>query len=182
VPVTFIRGDAQFHPFEPARFDAITSRMGVMFFEDPVEAFTNLRRAARDWAQLRALVWRTAAENPFMTTAEHAAAPLLPDLPPRRPNAPGQFGFADREHVRGILEGSGWSAVALDPLDLPCAMPEAALLPYVTQLGPVGRLLQQADAEQRSRVVELLLPAFEPFVQGGEVRFVSACWLISARA
>jgi hypothetical protein len=49
--------------------DMITSRFGVMFFSDPVKAFSNLRRAARSGAQLRLIVWRNAEENPFMTTA-----------------------------------------------------------------------------------------------------------------
>ena len=70
----------------PASFDALVSRFGVMFFEDPAAAFTNLRRAARPGARLALIVWRSAAENPFMTTAERAAAPFLPDLPARRAN------------------------------------------------------------------------------------------------
>ena len=85
------------HAFEPASFDMIVSRFGVMFFDDSVRAFANLRRAASDGAELHVIAWRSAAENPFMTTAERAAAPLLPDMPARRPDAPGQFAFADRE-------------------------------------------------------------------------------------
>src|SRR5262245_59391182 len=94
-PPTFILADAEKHPFEPATFDAMMSRFGVMFFEDPVQAFTNLRRAAKEGAPLRFVAWRSPAENPFMTAAERAAAPLLPDLPARRSNGPGQFAFAD---------------------------------------------------------------------------------------
>lgn len=103
----FVRADAQTHPFEPASFDRIMSRFGVMFFDNPVLAFANLRRAARDAAELRCIAWRSASDNPFMTTAERAAAPLLPNLPARRPDAPGQFSFADRHRVSSILEGSG---------------------------------------------------------------------------
>ena len=96
-PASFICADAQTHAFEPASFDMIISRFGVMFFDDSVRAFANLRRAATDDAELRFVAWRSAAENPFMTTAERAAAPLLPNLPARRPDAPGQFAFADRQ-------------------------------------------------------------------------------------
>jgi ubiquinone/menaquinone biosynthesis C-methylase UbiE len=90
-------------PFEPASFDTIMSRFGVMFFNDSVRAFANLRRAAKDGAELRFIAWRGPAENPFMTTAERAAAPLLPNLPARRPDEPGQFAFADADRVRRIL-------------------------------------------------------------------------------
>ena len=44
---SFFGADAQTHTFAPARFDLIASRFGVMFFDDPVAAFTNLRHAVR---------------------------------------------------------------------------------------------------------------------------------------
>src|SRR5690349_15458955 len=105
---SFVCADAEDYAFEPASFDMLLSRFGVMFFADPVRAFTNLRRAAKRGAELRFVAWRTAAENPFMTVAERAAAPLLPEPPPRRPDGPGQFAFADDRHVRRVLEESGW--------------------------------------------------------------------------
>jgi ubiquinone/menaquinone biosynthesis C-methylase UbiE len=80
---SFIRADAQTHALQPASFDRIMSRFGVMFFDNPVLAFANLRRAAKDGAELRCIAWRSAADNPFMTTAERTAAPLLPNLPGR---------------------------------------------------------------------------------------------------
>src|SRR5262249_25135771 len=91
VAARFFSANAQVHTFEPASFDTIISRFGVMFFDDPILAFRNVRRAAKDDAGLRLVVWRSAAENPFMTTAERAAAPLLPNLPARRADGPGQF-------------------------------------------------------------------------------------------
>ena len=45
--VEFIAGDAARHQFPVGAFDAIVSRFGVMFFDDPVAAFTNLHRALR---------------------------------------------------------------------------------------------------------------------------------------
>jgi len=180
--VTFIVADAQTYPFAAADFDAIISRFGVMFFDDSVAAFTNLRRAARSGAMLRFVAWRSAADNPFMTAAERAAAPLLPDLPPRRPDEPGQFAFADGDHVRRVLADSGWSDIDLQPIDVPCAMPEDALVGYLTKLGPVGRALQQADDELRARVVATVRPAFDAYVHGAEVHFTAACWLVGARA
>src|SRR3982751_3867582 len=87
VAATFICADAQTYPFDPASIDLIVSRFGVMFFQDPAAAFANLRRAAREDAELHMIVWRGAADNPFMTVAERAAAPLLP-LPERQPDTP----------------------------------------------------------------------------------------------
>lgn len=179
---SFICADAQTHAFEPESFDAIMSRFGVMFFDNPVLAFANLRRAARVGGELRCIVWRSAADNPFMTTAERAAAPLLPDLPARRPGAPGQFAFADRQRVSSILEQSGWGEIDIQPLDVNCALPEKALIGYFTRLGPVGLMLQAADDLKRKQVTETVRAAFDPYVHGTEVRYTAACWMISGRA
>jgi SAM-dependent methyltransferase len=181
-PARFIRADAQTHSFEPASFDMIVSRFGVMFFDDPAEAFANLRQAARDGAELRFAAWRSAAENPFMTTAERAAAPLLPSLPARRPDASGQFAFADRRCVYSILEESGWVDIDIRPIDVACAIPETELVRYVGRLGPVGLALQEADDRLRTQVIETVRAAFDPYVRGAEARFAAACWMVGARA
>jgi SAM-dependent methyltransferase len=181
-PATFVCANAQIHAFEPASFDTIISRFGVMFFHDSVQAFANLRRAARDGAELRFIAWRSAAENPFMTTAERVAAPLLPNLPARRPDAPGQFAFADRLRVHRILVGSGWAEIDIRPIDVTCTFPEKELVRYLTRLGPVGLALQEANDRTRTRIIETLRAAFDPYVHGTEVRFTAACWMIGARA
>jgi SAM-dependent methyltransferase len=180
VSLRFIRADAQDYPFERASVDTIVSRFGVMFFADPVRAFANLRRAARDGAALRVIAWRSPDENPFMTTAERAAAPLLPNLPARHPAAPGQFAFADRDRVAGILERGGWSAIDIRPIDVVCRLPGAALPRYVARMGPLARVLPDLDAQTRQRVLETACAAFAPYVHGGEIRFTAACWMIGA--
>ena len=182
LPAQFIHADAERYAFEPAVFDAVISRFGVMFFERPVDAFANIRHAAQPDATLCLIAWRSAADNPFMTTAERAAAPLLPNLPPRKPDAPGQFAFADRDRVRTILQNSGWREIDLRPIDVDCTMPRTDLEQYVTRLGPLGLVLQDADETTRARIVETVLSAFDPYVHGHDVRFTAACWMIGARA
>ena len=180
-PADFISADAQHYVFEPASVDMIVSRFGVMFFDDPVAAFVNLRRAARDDAALRFIAWRSAGENPFMTTAERAAAPLLPNLPARQPGAPGQFAFADAAHVSRILKESGWTAIETRALDVECTLPESDLMFYLTRLGPVGLALQDADDGTRTRVIDVLRTEFQRYIEGDVVRFTAACWMVSAR-
>lgn len=182
VPASFVVADAETHAFEPDSFDLIISRFGVMFFEDPVRAFANLRRAGTAGGELRCIAWRSPAENPFMTAAERAAAPLLPNLPPRQPNAPGQFAFADPRRVRRILEESGWQEIDIRPLDVRCRLPENDLMAYLARLGPLGRVLPELDENTRSRVLEVARAAFEPYVQGDWVSYDAACWSVGARA
>ncbi|MET0286806.1 MAG: class I SAM-dependent methyltransferase [Polyangiales bacterium] len=173
---SFVEGDAQSHAFQG--FDLIVSRFGVMFFADPVRAFTNLRAAG---SALHVITWRAHGENAFMLEAERAAAPLLPQLPARDLNGPGQFGLADPERTRDILRQSGWSEIDVEPLDVLCTFPASELLRYLTRLGPLGVMLPDLDEALRERVLETVLRAFEPYVFGDEVRFLAACWTVRAR-
>jgi SAM-dependent methyltransferase len=178
---TFLCADAQSYAFEPASFDVILSRFGVMFFNDAVQAFANLRGAARSGAELRCVVWRGPEENAFMTTAERAAAPLLQDLPVRRSDGPGQFAFADAQRVQRILEESGWVGIEIRPVDVACTFAEGELIGYFTRLGPLSRVLHETDEQTRGQIIETVRRAFEPYVQGTQVRFTAACWLVAAR-
>ena len=62
-----------------------------------------------------------------------------------------------------------------------CKFPEKALSHYFMQLGPLARILQEADERTRTRIVEKVRAAFDPYVHGDEVRFDAACWMIGAR-
>jgi SAM-dependent methyltransferase len=178
----FIQADAQACAFSPGGFDAVVSRFGVMFFADPVAGFANLRGATRPGGRLRFAAWRGTADNPFQVAAEEAARPLLPELPPRKPEEPGQFAFADRDRIFSILKDSGWSATTIEPVDVPCRFALAELETYIAVMGPVGRALQQADDETRTRVMAAVRPAFDDFLEGEEVRFTAACWMANACA
>lgn len=178
----FVCADAARHAFAPGGADLIVSRFGVMFFERPVDAFTHLRAALRSGGALSVIAWRGSDENAFMTTAERAAAPLLPGLPARRPGAPGQFAFADRAFAYEVLARSGWQDIDVRPLDVDCALPVSELERYFTLLGPVGVALRQVDADTRARVIGRLHDAFRPYQAGDVVRFTAACWMMSARA
>ncbi len=177
----FIAGDAQGHDFAPNSFDAVISRFGVMFFDDPTEAFANLRRAVRDGGDLTFIAWRGTAENPFMVAAEQASAPYLPKLEPRDPSAPGQFAFADADRVRGILEPA-WRDIDIQLLDVPCTLSADDLATYAARMGRVGQMLPDLDESTRATVIDAVNQAFSPFVADGVARFTAACWLVRARA
>nr|AQQ74630.1 hypothetical protein [uncultured bacterium] len=180
--VAFTCADAQTHDFPAGAFDLVASRFGVMFFDDFPAAFRNLRRASASGAHARLLVFRSPAENPFMTAAERAAAPLVPDLPPRKPGAPGQFALADRARVESLLGESGWRDVELRPLDVECRFPAAALDTYMMRLGPLGLYVSQLDAATRGRIVSAVRGAFTEYRRGEHIVFTACCWLVCARA
>jgi SAM-dependent methyltransferase len=182
IAADFICADAQRYRFEPEAYDRIQSRFGVMFFDGAVEAFSNINLASTPGAPMRLLAWRSPAENPFMTAAAEAAAPLLPELPELQPDAPGQFALADAGRTRNMLAAARWQDIDIRPVDTPCRFDAAELSTYLARLGPVGRILAGIERGRREDVLAAIRPAFDRYVSGGEVRFTAACWLIEARA
>lgn len=179
-PVEFVVGDAQTFPFSGVPFDILLSRFGVMFFDDPVAAFRNLRGAASHGGRMTFICWRGPDKNPFMSTAERVTSPLLAELPPRTVGQPGPVAFADPKYVLSILDSSGWSGSTITAIDIECTMPERDLMPYLTQVGPVARILPTVDDATRGRVVAALQKAYAQFVFDGVVRYPAACWIVDA--
>jgi len=177
----FLLADAGDHRFAEGEFDLLVSRFGVMFFADPGAAFARLRHAVEAGGGLRFFVWRAPEENPFMTVGAQTAAHLLPEMPPRQPGAPGPFAFAAPGSVGDALALGGWDAIEVEPVDVRCAFPEADLLRYLARIGPIGQALRDADDRTRAAVLEAVRPAYEPFVDGDQVRFTACCWSVGAR-
>lgn len=179
-PPRFLLADAATYPFDEGEFDLLVSRFGVMFFTDPVAAFARLRDAIEVGGGLRFICWRSPEENPFMTTGARAVAHLLPEMPPREPGAPGPFAFAEEGRAAEILAAAGWDGIEVEPVDIPCAFPESDLLRYLARIGPVGAALREADDAKRAEVLRVARTAYEPFVNGDEVRFTARCWSVGA--
>lgn len=176
--------DAATHPFPPGRFDLLVSRFGVMFFLEPVAAFTHLRAALRPGARVVLAAFRTAAENRWTSGAAAAVRDLVPFPPPPGPEEPGQFAFADPARVERILHDAGFSAVALASEDLPMCLGSDATeaADFAMTLGQVSRVLQDAPDPLREAVRDRLR-AFYRAAEGPDgVVMPAAIWLVTAAA
>jgi hypothetical protein len=107
-----------------------------------------------------------------------------PDMPP--PDAPGPFAFADPDRVAGILEGAGFTDVAVDPVALPLLLGGGRDLDdavaWLSEGGMAKRFLAGADAATTERALAAARVALEPFVTPDGVRMGSATWLVHATA
>ncbi len=182
--VAFVEADAQTHAFE-GRFDALFSRFGVMFFDDPAAAFARLHAALAPGAPVAFVAWRAPELNPWMTVPLAAVAPLL-DAPPTTspPGAPGPFGFADDARVRAVLTGAGFRDVAAEAIDVPMRVgggdPDDAL-EVSLQVGPCGQVARE-NPHLVPRVREAVREALRAHVRDGAVTLDSAAWVFTARA
>ncbi len=85
LPVEFALADATVYPFEPASFDLLASRFGVMFFAEPALSFANMRKALRPSGRLAFACWREPRDNPFFMAPLQAVYKHVPKLPPPGP-------------------------------------------------------------------------------------------------
>jgi len=134
--VTFVVADMQFDGVEGAPFDVVFSKFGVMFFDEPVTAFANLRTHVGHGGRLVFVCWQTVDANPWhtgTTLAPFVAPPKSPPVPGRP--APGPFSLGDPARTTGILSEAGWRAITRHDHDLeytggPSAVFEPELLEF----------------------------------------------------
>jgi SAM-dependent methyltransferase len=180
-----ILGDAQVHTFVPGSFDLLVSRFGVMFFEDPIAAFRNLRRALRAGGRLCFVCWAALQENPHWAISLDIAARRLGPPAEKPPRAPGPLAFSDPIYLRRILEDAGFAAIRInrETCDLIGLSPQAEAA-FVSTMGPAGSLI--AEREPPNVMLEEIrteiAAAFEQFRSGERTLFPASLHLVEARS
>ncbi|HVS99449.1 MAG TPA: class I SAM-dependent methyltransferase [Solirubrobacterales bacterium] len=186
--VTYRLGDAQIADLG-GPYDHVFSRMGVMFFANPVQALRNVRAAMRPGARLCVVVWRRKLDNGWVWEAERVVARHLehPDRTEEPTCGPGPFSMADADTVTDQLRIAGFEEVELRRSDLPLRM--GATLDEAVELtmalGPAGEVLRlwgDRAEEIRPRIVAELREALGRFEVEDGVLAPSSTWVISALA
>ena len=183
--VEFIEADAQTHDFDDASADLVFSRFGVMFFEDSVAAFANLRRALKPGGRLTFVCWQDPPSNQWMSVPVGAAISVLgpPDAPP--PDGPVPFRFADADRLRDILQTAGFVAIDIQDyrttMDVPVDEGRERL-GFIARMGPLGARFADADEQTQARTLDAILDAAAPFVSDGMYRMPATTWIVVARS
>ncbi len=109
--VTFVVADAQVDVVSGGPFDAVTSQFGVMFFDDRVRAFANLRAQTSAQGRVVFVCWGPVELNPWFLGS--VIAPFLEPPPPPPPDKSptGPFALSDVAQTEAMLMSAGWSDV-----------------------------------------------------------------------
>ena len=182
---TFRAADAQVEDLGEA-FDAAHSRFGVMFFDDPTAAFTNIRRALRAGGVLAFTCWHNIFDNEWMLVPGAAVATVTGELPRMpEPGEPGPFSLEDPDHVKALLSAAGFTEIEVTTQAEIVVVPEAeldSLVSLAQRVGPVREALGTADAETQTRIKEAVRDAVFARVEDGEARLRASALVVSARA
>jgi SAM-dependent methyltransferase len=184
--VRFMVGDAQTHRFERASYDLALSRFGVMFFEDPIQAFGNLKSALRSGARLTFVCWGPLEDNPWFALPLQVGIERLGPPEPRPARAPGPLALSEPDYVEAILGAAGFAEVRIERIAtlLPGAADVREEAGLASRLGLLARLLRErgADAATRERMVEELAERLRPYLTTEGVRLPALLHLVSAAA
>ncbi|HWF36077.1 MAG TPA: class I SAM-dependent methyltransferase, partial [Solirubrobacteraceae bacterium] len=126
--VSFTVVDMQTDTVPGGPFDAALSQFGVMFFDEPVTAFANIRSHLKTGGRLAFACWQTGDRNPWFFTqaiAEHLPPPPAP-APGKSPTGP--FALGDPAYTTEILSAAGFSEVRSTPHELAVEVPQDAVL------------------------------------------------------
>jgi SAM-dependent methyltransferase len=160
-------------PLEGA-YDRLTSRFGIMFFEDPLHAFTNLAGWLVPQGRFAFAAWAALEDNAWMTTIREVVAGFV-ELPPVVPDAPGPFRYGRADDLLAILGKAGFAELEVrdfrGDLSVGGGLPPAAAARFaLAAYSSFAELLAQAGDGMLESAQQALTTRFQRHQADGVVR------------
>jgi len=176
--------DVQVDQLTSEKYDYVYSRFGVMFFDDPYEAFKNIFSSIKEGGELSFVCWQDPSLNPWQSLSVQVIRGYL-DMPSPPPRSPGPFAFHEKDYVKEILEKSGFSDISFDDNQEDITMFSGKSLQEASEdylaINPVvTEMLKDSPDDLKAEIVESLKEAFSEFHKGDGLVFPSATWVVSA--
>jgi SAM-dependent methyltransferase len=186
--VRFAVEDVQVAEFDET-FDYAFSRMGVMFFANPVAALRNVREALAPGGRFCAVVWRRKEDNEWVRRAELVVDEYLdhPEESDEPTCGPGPFSMANADTLSEQLKIAGFERIGLQRCDLPLKIGRDLdhAVEFNMALGPAGEVLRLWEGridEIRPKIAADLRRALAEFESPDGVHAPASTWIVSARA
>jgi SAM-dependent methyltransferase len=184
----FASGDLQVTGFE-REFDYAFSRMGTMFFANPVPAMRNVREALVPGGRLCMVVWRRKLENEWVRRSEEVVERFVeePERSDEPTCGPGPFSMADADTTSEIMVHAGFRDIAFHRCDIPILIGRDVeeAVDLVTALGPAGEILRLAGeraAHLHGAVHEALREGLREYARPDGVWGPASTWIVTATA
>jgi ubiquinone/menaquinone biosynthesis C-methylase UbiE len=185
--VEFVVADAQTHAFAPGTFDIVVSQFGLMFFDDAVGAFSNVRRSLAPEGRLVFVSWQGLPANEWLTVianevANRAEIPEFGGLA----KGPGMFALKDQDETTALLEAAGFTDVVFESLAPTILIGGGGTvdqsMDFLLGMGMVRGLVGLAGTDPHAEVVEAVRSSLtERYEPGVGLRFGAAGWMVTAR-
>ena len=184
--VEFLAGDLQVTEV-PGPFDYAFSRMGVMFFANPVAALRNIRGALAPGGRLCATVWRRKLDNDWVHRSEQVVDQYLdePEETDEPTCGPGPFSMANADTVSDQLQIAGFEQPTFTRCDVPLKLGDDLdeAVAFSMSLGPAAELIRLSgdDAERiRPKLEREIREVLADYEGADGVRGPASIWIVAA--
>lgn len=106
-------------------FDAVISRVGLIYFPNQQKALAGMKRALKPGGRIAAIVYSTAENNRFFSIPVSIIRRRA-NLPPPSPGQPGPFSLGSDGVLAAALQRAGFRDVTVEKIDAPVRLPSAA--------------------------------------------------------
>jgi SAM-dependent methyltransferase len=106
-------------------FDAVISRVGLIYFPDQQRALAAMHRALRPGGRLAAIVYSTPDRNEFFSIPVGIIRRRA-QLPPPLPGQPGPFSLGQPGVIEAAFSEAGFQDITVETVPAPVRMPSAA--------------------------------------------------------
>jgi SAM-dependent methyltransferase len=183
----FVVADAQTHAFAEGAFDLVISQFGLMFFDEPVSAFANLRRALAPGGRLAFVCWQGLEANEWVSVVGDAVAQhaRLPDLGGQA-GGPGMFSLKNPDETAALLAAGGFTQIEFEPIS-PFVLAGGGgsldeSVDFLLGTGIARGLLGRLEPAARDAAIETVrITLTERYEPGIGVRVGTGGWLGTAR-
>ena len=137
---------------EAGTFDAVISRVGLIYFPDQQAALRGMHDALRPGGRLSSVVYSTADRNGFFAVPVGIIRRRA-QLPPPLPGQPGPFSLGGPGVVKDAYAAAGFGDITVDVVDSPVRMASAADCVRFEKesFGALHQMLSGLPEEQRDQ-------------------------------
>jgi SAM-dependent methyltransferase len=181
--ISFAIANVATSPAPAGSYDRLVSRFGIMFYDDPPAAYTNLARWLTPGGRFAFAAWDRPANNPWFSMVREVVADII-DLPPLDPDAPGPFRYGVADTLLALLDRAGFRE--LDVRDWHGALTVGGGLPAaeaatfsLSSFSSFGELLANAGDGAVARAHEAVTARYSKYEQNGIVRLKASVHLFT---
>jgi len=168
-------------PFDGNAFDTVISRLGVMFFPDPLAGLREMLRVIKPGGMISLAVWHKSEANPYSPRVIEVIDRYI-ETPPVDPDAPGAFRFAERGKLAAILTEAGAIDVSERLLQFQMEAPISPEEFWImrSEISEILReKLKRLTHEQACRVAKEVREAVCEFFPNGKMSFPAEAIIVT---
>lgn len=183
--INFIKNDAQYYLFKEKKFDIVVSRFGVMFFDDPIRAFSNIRNSMISGGDLIFVCWSSLQENEFFSCPLNIALKFTDGKFVSQGKSPGPLAFSDKDYLYHILKSSGFINVEIEKISTTIVTRDSPEqdAEFLMNVGFAAQMIREANLNYNNRreMSKNFLIESKSRQLGGEIVYGVSVFLVKAK-